>query len=136
MSQAPDAAEREGDGGADAVRILVADADCALYGLLDEWLVGSGYVLAGACAPDEPAHDGYHLIVVDLPFPREGGDVLSELRREHPGTPIIALSASFFPGVELSGALARALGVASVLPKPVTRETLLVAVRHALRGAR
>ena len=136
MARVSDAAEREGDGGVGAVRILVADADCALYGLLDEWLTGSGYVLAGACAPEERVHDGYHLIVVDLPFPREGGDVLRQLRREHPGTPIIALSASFFPGIELSGALARALGVASVLPKPVTRESLLVAVRHALRGAR
>lgn len=135
MTRVPDAAEREGDRGPDAIRILVADADCALYGLLEEWLAGSGYVLAGACAPDEEAHDGYHLIVVDLPFPRAGGDVLSQLRREHPGTPIIALSASFFPGVELSGVLARALGVASVLPKPVTREALIVALRHALGDA-
>ena len=136
MTQVPDAAEREGDGGTRAVRILVADADCALYGLLEEWLAASGYVLAGACAPDAARHNGYDLIVVDLPFPREGGDVLRQLRHEHPDVPIIALSASFFSGVVLSGALARSLGVASVLPKPVTREALLVAGRHALQGVR
>src|SRR5947207_15939998 len=88
VSQVTDAAERKGEGGASAVRILVADADCALYGLLEEWLAGTGYELAGACAPDSPAHDGYDLIVVDVPFPRADVDVLNMLRQEHPGTPI------------------------------------------------
>src|SRR5690349_11480197 len=88
MTQAPDAADGKGDGEVGAVRILIADADCALYGLLEEWLAGAGYELAGACAP-APAHGGYDLIVVDVPFPRADVDVLNMLRHEHPGTPII-----------------------------------------------
>jgi len=133
MSQVADAAERKGEGGASAVRILVAEADCALYGLLEEWLADTGYELAGACAPDELAHGGYDLIVVDVPFPREATDVLKALQREHRGAPIVMLSTGFFSGVEASGVLARSLGVASVLPKPVTREALLAAVRRALQ---
>ena len=136
MTQSPDAADGKGDGGFGAIRILVADADCALYGLLEEWLAGSGYQLAGACSPDEAVHDGYDLIVVDVPFPRESSDVLKELGREHPGTPIIALSSSFFPGVESSGALARELGVAAVLPKPLTREALLAVAQRVVKTRR
>ena len=136
MTQAPDAADGKGEGEVGALRILVADTDCALYGLLEEWLAGTGYELAGACAPAEPAHDGYDLIVVDVPFPRADVDVLNMLRHEHPGTPIIALSSSFFPGVEKTGAVARELGVAAVLAKPLTRETLLAAAERLLKSGR
>jgi DNA-binding response OmpR family regulator len=115
------------------VRILVADADCALFGLLEEWFAASGWQLAGACQPDEAVQDGYDLVLVDIPFPRQGHDVLKALSREHPGTPIIALSSNFFPGLEASGAVARELGVAAVLPKPVAREALIAAVERALK---
>ena len=122
--------EEGGEGG--PVRILVADADCALFGLLEEWLAASGCRLAGACQPGIE-HDGYDLIVVDIPFPRQGGrDVVKALAREHPGTPIVALSSSFLPGIEASGNVARELGVAMALPKPVEREALMAAVRQLL----
>jgi DNA-binding response OmpR family regulator len=118
------------------VRILVADADCALFGLLEEWFAASGWQLAGACQPDDTGLDGYDLILVDIPFPRQASDMLSTLRREHPGTPIIALSANFFAGVESMGAVSRELGVAAVLPKPLMREALLAAAQRVLKNAR
>ena len=136
MSRTPDAADGKGDGGLGAVRILVADADCALYGLLEEWLAGTRYELAGACAPGAPTHDGYDLIVVDVPFPRADVDVLKMLRQEHPGTPIIALSSGFLPGVERTGVVARGLGVAAVLPKPLTREALLATADRVVKSGR
>jgi CheY-like chemotaxis protein len=115
-----------------STRILVADTDCALFGLLSEWLAACGCVLAGACGPDEDAHERYDVIVVDVPFPRQGGlDVLKDLAREHPHTPIVAISANFLPGVEASGAVARELGVSSVLAKPVNRDALIAAVQQA-----
>ena len=124
---------REGGSG-EPVRILVADADCALFGLLEAWLAGCGCTLAGACGVDEPAAGGYDLIVADIPFPRQdGADVVKALQQEYPGTPIVALSSSFLPGVEASGNVARDLAVASVLAKPVTREALMAAVRQALK---
>lgn len=115
------------------LRILVAEADCTLFGLLKEWLAGCGCVLSGACQPDAAA-DGYDVIVVDVPFPKQGGlDVVKDLARQHPGTPIVALSGNFLPGVCGSGSVARELGVASVLPKPVAREALVDAVRQAVK---
>ena len=81
------------------LRILVAEADCTLFALLKEWLATCGCVLAGACQPDK-AQDGYDVIVVDIPNPRQGGlDVLKDLARDHPGTPIVALSGNLLPGV-------------------------------------
>ena len=116
------------------VRILVADADCALFGLLEEWFAGSGIELAGACGPGESARDGYDLILVDLPFPRQDGRrLVTDLKREHPGTPIVALSSTFLPGVEACGAVARELGVAGALCKPLSRETLAACVHQALK---
>jgi DNA-binding response OmpR family regulator len=127
------AAERE-EGSLDPVRVLVADTDCALFGLLEEWFAASGWQLAGVCGPDEASADGYDLIVVDVPFPRRGAAVLKALATEHPGTPIIALSSNFFPGVESNGAVARELGVAAVLPKPVTRDALMAVAQRTLKG--
>lgn len=134
MTATPEA-RPTGDERLGPIRVLVADTDCALFGLLSEWFAGCGCRLAGACGPDESAQDGYDLIVVDVPFPRRGGlDVLKDLSRAHPGTPIIALSANFLPGVDACGSVARELGVAAVLAKPVTRDALIAAVRQAVKG--
>jgi CheY-like chemotaxis protein len=109
---------------AEVARILVLDADPALHDLLAEWLGDLGCRIAD----DEP-----HVIVVDLHLPRQAGaGVARELRARHPGTPLIALSSGFFAGVEANGALARTLGVEAVLPKPLTREALVAALRKVL----
>jgi hypothetical protein len=46
---------------------------------------------------------------------------------------VLALSATFHASVECTGELARSLGVAGVLPKPLRRETLIAAVRNLSR---
>jgi hypothetical protein len=58
---------------------------------------------------------------------------VNALSREHPGTPIVALSANLLPGVDPSGRVARELGVACVLPKPVTREALMAEVAKVVK---
>jgi len=117
-----------------AAHILVIDADPALLSLLEEWLAAFGCEVVEEQAGDGPMQNGFDLIVVDVPFPRQGGlDVLRRVSNRHPGTPILALSSNFFASIQRSGAVAQALGVASVLPKPVTREALIAAVRHAVR---
>jgi DNA-binding response OmpR family regulator len=119
----------------DAPRALIVDADPALFGLLEEWLAAQGFGVARdaeACG----APDGYDLIVADVPAPRSGGlALLRRLSEDHPGTPILALSSSFFAGIDTMGAVARSLGVAGVLPKPVTREALLLTVDRVLGKA-
>jgi DNA-binding NarL/FixJ family response regulator len=51
---------------------------------------------------------------------------------QHPKTPVLALSSTFYARVDCHGAVARALGVDCVLPKPASREALTNAVRNLL----
>ena len=95
--------------------------------LIDEWLGSQGYDVVRE-RPD--------VLLVDLPAPRERGDALIErLGTSYPGVPIVALSPAVLPCCEPSGTLARALGVSSVLPKPLSRDALIDAVRHAAAAA-
>jgi len=110
---------------------LVVDADAELLGLLEAWLEEHGY---GVVAEDAAVATGtVDFIVLDVPYARRDG--LEQVRRvavRYPGMPIIALSASFFSGIDCTGAVARSLGAASVLPKPLAREALIAAVRRVL----
>ena len=102
-------------------RVQVRVADPALAGLIGEWLA------AADCRVVAAHDDEQDLLIVDLPFPRQAGERLARLAEEHPGTPILVLS-SFSPGIGSNGAVARSLGVAGVLPMPVTRSSLISAV--------
>ena len=105
-------------------RILLVDADPAVRGLVEEWLAEEDWSLVEE-HPD--------VVLVDLPSPREHGtSVVKRISNAHPQAPVVALSSSFFDGIEHNGALARSLGVAGVLPKPLTLDALLAALRRAL----
>ena len=116
--------------------VLIVDTDPALRGLLEEWLGECDCALSYACrdeAAQAPPAGRFELLVVDIPYPRQGGlELLQRLASEHPGTPIVVLSPTFFGSVGCAGALARTLGVARVLPKPLSREALLAAARELL----
>lgn len=117
-------------------RILVVNADPALLGLLGEWLAELGHVAPRRGDGVAAGEADCDLLVVDVPFPRQGESTpLRRLADAHPGTPVLALSSTFFTGIETHGAVARSLGVAGVLPKPVAREALVAAVRHLLPRA-
>ncbi len=116
------------DGGA---TVLLVDVDAMLTGLLREWLVPQGIAVRNE--RDAVPGARYDLLIVDLPFPRQ--DAARRVERvvhEHPDTPIIALSAAFFPSVSCCGAMACTLGVVGVLPKPVPRADLLNLVQRLL----
>jgi DNA-binding response OmpR family regulator len=130
-----DSSAGTGDAGMQAPQILVIGADRALMGLLEEWLAAHGCEVEQAEARRERARR-YDLLIVDVPHPRRGGcELLVRAATEHPDTPIVALSSAFFSGVECQGAVARELGVASVLPKPVAHDALIAEVRRLLRPA-
>lgn len=126
-------ANRELDPGAhSASRVLVVDTDPALFGLIAEWLGAEGYSVMPPCGGAMPGP--IDLVIVDVPFPRQGGlDRLKHLAAEYPDTPILALSSTFFAGIESNGAVAHALGAAGVLAKPLTRSTLIAAARSLPR---
>jgi DNA-binding response OmpR family regulator len=109
-------------------QVLVVDADPALLGLLEEWLGEQG-----CSVTQEDAGGRFDLVVVDVPHPRQGAlDVLKRVARAYAGAPVLALSSNFFAGIESTGAVARALGVAGALPKPLARDALIAAVRRVL----
>jgi CheY-like chemotaxis protein len=105
-------------------KVLLVEADPALRGLVEEWLSDADWRVV----EDHP-----DVVLVDLPAPREQGpSAIRRVSNAHPHAPVVALSSSFFDGIESNGAIARALGVSSVLPKPLTRDALLAALRRAL----
>jgi len=114
-------------------RVRLVDADSAWRGLLEQWLQAMDCTVTPEPDGDAQAPPSVDLVIVDVPFPRQGGvDLVRRIASQHPATPILALSTNFFSGIECSGPVARALGVDCVLPKPATREALAAAVRLVL----
>jgi len=116
--------------------IRVVNAERETLGLLQEWLGAAGYRVGGEASP-KGSDDDTALVIVDVPFTRHGAiELLRHVSAQHPVTPILALSATFFANVKCGGDCARALGVARVLPKPVPRDTLVTLVEELLHWAK
>lgn len=131
----PAAAPRADDGEtgppSDERRVLVVNADAATFGLLREWLGAEGFGVSDERGSAASGRGPFTAVIVDVPFARHGGlELLGEVAARHPGTPLLALSATFFSSVQCSGGCAHALGVSGVLPKPLTREALVAALRN------
>jgi DNA-binding NarL/FixJ family response regulator len=114
-------------------RVCVIDADDAWRVLLEQWLQDLGCEVVAPARDGSAAAPAVDLVIVDLPFPRQGGvDSVKRITSRHPATPILALSSNFFSRIECCGPVARDLGVNCVLPKPATREAIAAAVRRVL----
>ena len=114
-------------------RVCVIDADDLWRALLEQWLQGMGCEVVPPPADTNDPPPAVDLVIVDLPFPRQGGvDSVKRITSRHPATPIVALSSNFFSRIECCGPVARSLGVDCVLPKPATREAIAAAVRRVL----
>jgi DNA-binding response OmpR family regulator len=117
--------------------IRIANTDSATLGLLREWLSGAGYrVFADRLEPTQTGSDeAAVLTIIDVPFCRHGAtEILRQVSEQHPGAPILAMSATFFSSVRSDGACARRLGVAGVVPKPISRDKLLAAVDRLVQS--
>ena len=127
----PPAARRSASDG--PFRVCVIDDDDAWRVLLEQWLQGLGCEVVTETGEGSAPTTAVDLVIVDLPFPRQGGvDLVKRITSRHPATPILALSSNFFSRIECCGPVARDLGVDCVLPKPATREALAAAVRRVL----
>ena len=120
--------------------ILIIEDDEQVRTMVRKMLERAGYETVEA--PDGKVATGIYrrtppdLIVTDIIMPeREGLEIITELRREHPNIKIIAISG----GGRVSGVdyldLAKKLGADRTLAKPFHQEELLDAVRTLLGEA-
>jgi DNA-binding response OmpR family regulator/tetratricopeptide (TPR) repeat protein len=121
-------------------RILLAEDNEQLAGMLTTFLVGQGYSVArvatGSDAMSALAAGGVELLLLDLKLPGINGvEVLQRLRKS---PQLATLPVIIITGVyrgEQYAAAARKLGVQYYLEKPFSREAFMTAVRSTLEGA-
>ncbi len=115
--------------------ILVIDDNKELRTLLAKALGAAGYTVATA----EDGHQGLikfaalrpDLVLTDLCMPvKEGIEVITEVRRTHPQTKIIAMSSGGEGGHTVYLKLAQKLGAARQLEKPFSVQELLTTVQE------
>jgi PAS domain S-box-containing protein len=117
-----------------AARILVADDDPAIRRLLRQVLEQGGYEVTEAADGKQALQQALarhvDLLITDLIMPeQEGIETIQAIRRNVPGTGIIAISGAF-GGMFLKTAQ---LMADAVLMKPVSAELLLTKVAEALK---
>jgi DNA-binding response OmpR family regulator len=119
----------------EALNIVIYEEDLLTRTLLEEWLREAGYgVRAGdRCNPgaDAPCD----LVILSVYMPKQGGaQCVRGVQEAHPGTPVIAISGQFRPGLAAAGATAQKLSVRQVVAKPLVRQELLESVRAIIRS--
>jgi len=117
-------------------RILIADDDVELTGLLREYFESEGFEVRlahdGRSALDEARQPGLDLVGLDVMMPAMNGlDVLKELRKES-RLPVIMLTAR---GDDLDRILGLELGADDYVPKPCNPRELMARIRAVLRRA-
>ncbi len=120
--------------------ILVIDDDAILRDLVTDWLEAAGYRVRQAgncCAGVEELHRNRPaLVVTDMFMPGPcAAEAIAELKREHPGLAIVAVSGHFNSGQGLTAEEALAAGADRALAKPVKRADLLRAVSELVGAA-
>ena len=119
------------------VRILVAEDDEDIRVLVERIFAHVGVAVSsvadGAAALRGLADQPPDCLVVDLRMPDvDGMDVLSELARSGSTVPVVLLTASVEPEVEVQ---ALAAGAVAVVRKPFQTKVLVSVVARAIRGA-
>ena len=110
--------------------IAIYEEDELMRALLQEWLTGAGYAVRLGTELPVSAADTADLVIASIYMPkRAGAQLIKTIQAAHPGVSLIALSGQFRGGLSCAGATARCLGVAQVIAKPLTRDTLLQAVK-------
>jgi DNA-binding response OmpR family regulator len=116
-------------------QIVIYEEDVLTRGLLAEWLEGAGYQvrIGNRCSPqlDAPCD----LVIVSVYRPKQvGAQCTQDIQAAHQGTPVIAISGQFRPGLEATGTTAQMLKVQQVVAKPLVRKELLESVRGIMKG--
>ncbi len=117
-------------------KVLVVDDDQFISSLVEECLItlGLNVVKRRHTEPFSQTLDqNIALIIADVNLRRDReADVLTRLKTEYPGVPVLAISAQFWATVESAVDLARRLNVESVLAKPFSYDAFSTTVRSIL----
>jgi len=118
--------------------ILVVDDQKDVVKILDDLLDREGYVVDGAGEGEEAikmARDKfYNVVLLDLKLPdKHGLDVLEEIKRIHPDTMVIIMTA--YASVE-SSIDAMKKGACSYIVKPFNIDEVVISVKNALESQR
>ena len=118
--------------------ILVADDTRELQALITSWLEEAGHTVSGASSGREIGQrmqsQGFDLLVTDILMPDgDGWDAIAEVRRQHPGMCILAISggARQMPASAVLRIAQRA-GALGFLAKPFSRPEFLDAVNAVM----
>ncbi|ABA57195.1 two component transcriptional regulator, winged helix family [Nitrosococcus oceani ATCC 19707] len=115
-------------------RILLADDDIELCGMLKQYLEVEGFQVGmahgGESALNQARTGGYDLAVLDVMMPQLNGfDVLRELRKDSL-VPVLMLTAR---GEDVDSIIGLELGADDYLPKPCNPRVLVARIRAILR---
>ena len=113
--------------------ILLVDDDEQVRQVLKEFLEIAGYQVRAVNDGKEASRLltswTPDLLLTDIVMPgKEGLELISELRRDHPEVPVIAMSGAPGEGSALYLKVAGALGAVRQLDKPISGEQLLQSV--------
>jgi CheY-like chemotaxis protein len=120
-----------------AYSILVVDDEEEMRDTLERVLAAAGYRVVTASNGVEVgsilAQVHVDLVMTDLLMPeKDGTEVIAELRKKHPNTPIVAMSGGGrMPRGEYLK-IARMFGAHAILEKPFTNEQLLSTIELLL----
>ena len=117
-----------------SARVLVADDDADMRGWIREALESIGHNVLeaadGKSAIDFLKRETLDLVLIDLAMPEQDGiETIRLLRRQHPALKIIAISGAFG---ESFLRIAKILGAAAALQKPIQLDKLLQTVQQLL----
>jgi len=119
-------------------QILVIDDEQPIRSLLKIMLEREGFDVITASDGKEGmklfSKATVDLVITDIVMPeKEGIEIIRELRKGYPGTPVIAISGGGRNSSESYLNVAKLLGAVAILQKPVEKEKLLTAVKKALK---
>ena len=117
-------------------RILIVDDEPSIRRVLAAHLKRAGYEVDTAADGEKATHlleeESFHLVVTDLKMPGMGGmELLAWVRRNHPGLPVIVITAH---GTVDTAVESLKLGAHDYVTKPFDRDELQLVISKALRS--
>src|ERR1700735_5822293 len=85
-------------------QIVIYEEDHLTRGLLQEWLSEAGYRVCSGKLRDANCQTAADLVIVSVYMPKPAGaQCVGDIKRAHPGAPLIAISGQFRSGLSAGG---------------------------------